>query len=179
MAYKEIVTKAVIGKSKKFFTNHYSVETEKNPSNVLGCWVINHKFEGLKENEKIRVKGSSDVNIWYSYENNTKTEVVKQTINYDELLNVNRKSKGDISSNEEVIVRCLKGPVCTKAEIKDSKIEYDIEKELGVELVGDSKVKVQVGEEDDNWDIIEDEKEENNTMNDIDREVKENFINEK
>ena len=178
MAYKEIVTKAVIGKGKKMFTNHYSVEPDKKPSNVLGCWVINHKFEGTKENDKIRVKGSSDVNIWYSCEDNTKTEVVKQTINYDELLNVNRKASGDISSNEEVIVRSLKGPTCTKVEIIDGKIEYDVEKELGIEIVGDSKVKVQVGEEVDDWDIIEDENEESKAMDEIDNEVKENFINE-
>ena len=45
-AYKEIVTKAIIGKGKKFFKNNYSVEA-KEATNVLGCWVINHKFKGL------------------------------------------------------------------------------------------------------------------------------------
>ena len=40
--YKEIVTKAVIGKSKKTSTDEYSILLEENISNVLGCWVINH-----------------------------------------------------------------------------------------------------------------------------------------
>lgn len=40
-SYKEIVTKAVIGKGKKYFRNNYLVEVS-GPSNVLGCWVINH-----------------------------------------------------------------------------------------------------------------------------------------
>ncbi len=40
--YKEIVTKAVIGKGKKYFKNNYSLTPADKPSNVLGCWVINH-----------------------------------------------------------------------------------------------------------------------------------------
>ena len=40
--FKEIVTKAVIGKGKKYYKNSYSIETEHVPTTVLGCWVINH-----------------------------------------------------------------------------------------------------------------------------------------
>lgn len=42
MAYKEIVTKAVIGKGKKKYTNKYQINVEQNPSTILGCWIINH-----------------------------------------------------------------------------------------------------------------------------------------
>lgn len=42
MAYKEIVTKAVVGKGKKYFKNNYTMTVEWAPSTVLGCWVINH-----------------------------------------------------------------------------------------------------------------------------------------
>ena len=45
-SYKEIVTKAVIGKAKKFFKNNYSVDVENTPSTVLGCWIINHVLVG-------------------------------------------------------------------------------------------------------------------------------------
>ena len=41
-AFKEIVTKAVIGKGKKQYKNSYTIETEHVPTTVLGCWVINH-----------------------------------------------------------------------------------------------------------------------------------------
>ena len=41
-AFKEIVTKAVIGKGKKYYKNTYTIETEHVPTTVLGCWVINH-----------------------------------------------------------------------------------------------------------------------------------------
>lgn len=180
--YREIVTKTVLGKGKKLFANHYSLSPENNPTTILGCWVINHRFEGFKEGNKIRVKGTSDVNIWYSCDNDTRTEVAKQAISYDELLNVARKNEGDISKNEEIIVRSLKEPTCTKVDIKNGMIEYDIEKELGIEIVGDSKVKVAVNDLDDDWDLIKDdenEEKEEQVMKSIDEEVKENFIDEK
>ena len=176
--YREIVTKTVLGKGKRLFTNHYSLTPEEKPSTILGCWVINHRFEGNKEQNKIRVKGTSDVNIWYSYDNNTKTIVSKQTITYDELLNVNKKRESNIGNDVEVIVESLKNPTCTKVEIKDGKIEYDIEKELGIEIVGDAKVRIAVDESEEKWDEILDDQEEKDIMKDIDNEVKEEFIKE-
>ena len=41
-SFKEIVTKAVIGKAKKTSSNTFSLEPEEIPNTVLGCWVINH-----------------------------------------------------------------------------------------------------------------------------------------
>lgn len=71
-SYREIVTKTVLGKAKKTFSNNYTLTPEEIPSTILGCWVINHKFEGKKEGSKIRLIGSSDINIWYAYDNDTK-----------------------------------------------------------------------------------------------------------
>ena len=72
-AYKEIVTKAVIGKGKKYYKNTYTINTENTPTTILGCWVINHKFKGTEVNNKIVITGSFDVNLWYSYNNDNKT----------------------------------------------------------------------------------------------------------
>ena len=85
-SYKEIVTKAVVGKGKKYFKNTYTIEATNKPSTVLGCWVINHKFKGYKSKEQIGVDGSYDVNIWYSCLNDTKTEVVRHSDNYKEIV---------------------------------------------------------------------------------------------
>jgi spore coat protein E len=48
--YKEIVTKAVVGKGKKSSKNEYQVQTEENPNTILGCWVINHQLKIVKLN---------------------------------------------------------------------------------------------------------------------------------
>ena len=42
MAYKEIVTKAVIGKGKKSIKDKLEMTPSNTPNTVLGCWVINH-----------------------------------------------------------------------------------------------------------------------------------------
>lgn len=176
--FREIVTKSVIGKGKKTFSNNYTLKPEPTPTTILGCWVINHTFKGVKEQDKIRVSGSCDVNIWYAYDNDTKTVVSKQTITYNELLNVARKREGDISSEEEVIVVSLKQPTCTKAEIVDGNINYSIEKELGIEIVGDTKIRIAVDENEDEWDEITDEKKEDEVMQEIEKEVDENYLKE-
>jgi spore coat protein E len=171
--YKEIVTKAVVSKGKKLFTTNNSV-TVNNPSTILGCWVINHNFNGTKNNNKIVVNGSYDVNIWYSCDNDTRTEVVKETNTYSEVINMRDREE---DSSEEIIVRSLKQPSCVKAEIDGNNINYTIEKELGIELVGDIKVKIEANLEEDPWDEIVDDSTEEKSNNEIDS-VNENFIEE-
>ena len=171
--YKEIVTKAVIAKGKKTFTTDNSIKVDNNPSTILGCWVINHNFNGTRSNDKININGSYDVNIWYSYDNDTKTGVVKQTNNYNEIVNMREH---DDLTNEEVIVRSLKQPNCVDVSIDGNNIKYKIEKELGIELVGDTKMKIEANMEEDPWTEIIDES--NDEVIDKIDDVKEEFIEE-
>lgn len=173
--YKEIVTKAIIGKGKKYFKDNYSIGCENVPTTILGCWVINHKFKGFKTNDKIGVSGSYDVNVWYSYDNDSKTTVVNKNITYNDLFNVKLKENSDLTSDTDIIVRTLKQPNCTGVNINDKNIVFDIEKELGVEVVGETKVKIAIEEDEEPWDEIEDELSEKDEK-EID-EVKEDFIN--
>lgn len=171
---REIVTKAVIGKGKKTFTTTKKTKPENIPTTILGCWVINHNFSGVKTGNQIAITGSYDVNIWYSYDNDTKTNVLKEQNTYSEVVNVRPREESDTAiGNEDIIVRSLKQPSCTKVEIESDEIVYTIEKELGIELVGDVKVKIQTNDEEDPWEEIVDEKE---LEEKIEQEVKEEFI---
>jgi spore coat protein E len=170
--YKEIVTKAVIAKGKKLFTSNHEIVVNNKPSTILGVWVINHNFHGVKNNEVIKINGSFDVNIWYSYDNDTKTEVVRETNQYSEIV---RMRDREDSLDEEIIVRSLKQPNCIKVEINGDKINYLIEKELGIELVGDVKVKVQADEDEDPWDEILEESNSGSEEN-IDDKVNEEYL---
>ena len=177
--YKEIVTKAVIGKGKKSFSDNYTISTTDNPTTVLGCWVINHKFKGYKSGEKIGVEGSFDVNIWYSYDNDSKTAVVNKKIDYNDLFNVRLKENVEIIDDTDIIVRTLKQPSCNKVEVlDDGTISFNIEKELGVEIVGETKMKIAIEEEEEPWEEIDDEVNEE-VLNEIDSSVKEDYMDEK
>ena len=175
-AYKEIVTKAVIGKGKKYYKNTYKVNTDAIPDTVLGCWVINHKFQGSEINGKIVINGSYDVNLWYSYDNNTKTSVITKNIPYSETVTVTQK-EGTDSSQKDIIVRCLKGPSCISASEEENSINIDIEKELGIEIVGDTKVKIAIEEDEEPWDDIPEELNEE-TLKDIEENIDPNYIKE-
>lgn len=168
--YKEIVTKAVIGKGKKNFSDSYEITPEIVPTTVLGCWVINHNFKGYPNSGKIIIDGSFDVNIWYSYDNDTKTNVISKRITYSNTSAINVKNNGEIGPDTEIIVRSLKQPTCSKVVINDGNISFVIDKELGIEVIGDTKAKILVEEDEEPWELIEDIDEE------IDKEVNENYI---
>ena len=170
MAYKEIVTKAVIGKGKKKYHNKYQITVEQKPTTILGCWIINHNFLAKEIDNKIIINGSFDVNVWYSYDNDTKTTVITKKIDYieEEKLNVGNENV----VNKDVIVRSLKQPTCISAKEDGNIINLEIEKELGLEIIGDTKVKIASVEEEDNWDILDDSED-----NEIDK-INTNYLNE-
>ena len=155
--YKEIVTKAVIGKAKKTNSMHFSFTPDETVDTVLGCWVINHTFSGTNQSGKVGVTGAFDVNVWYAYDNDTKTKVNTKKFGYNELLNVPLKDEATLTNTSEIIVRSLKQPTVTNVSVSDGNIVLDIEKELGVEIVGDTKIKVPVEYTYDDYEEIVDE----------------------
>lgn len=169
--FKEIVTKAVIGKAKKTNSMHFSFTPDENVNTVLGCWVINHTFSGANQNGKVGVTGSFDVNVWYSYDGDTKTKVNTKKFGYNEVLAVPLRDSATLTNNSEIIVRSLKQPSVTNVSVTDGNIVLDIEKELGVEIVGDTKIKVPIEDVDDDYEEIIDEED----VSGID-EVNENYL---
>ena len=171
--YREIISKAIISKGKKIFSQKDSIKVEKKPTTILGCWVINHKFSGIKQNNQILINGSYDINIWYSYDNDTKTDVIKETHNYNEV--VKMRDINDDYDNTSIVVRSLNDPKCVKVNIDSNKIDYQVDLELGIELVGDMKVKIMVDENLDDYNLIEEEKD-NSVDKEIDNEVNEDYL---
>ena len=165
--FKEIVTKTVVGKGRKTFKSDHSLTPENTPNTVLGCWVINHNFTGSNRKNEVTVNGSFDVNVWYSYDNDSKTAVTTRSFNYQEMLRLRVKDQDSLTNENEIIVRGLKQPTVQDVNIKGNDVYLSIEKELGVEIVGESKVKIATLEDELPWDDIEE-----------DPEVDENYIKE-
>ncbi len=177
--YKEIVTKTIIGKGKKVFMDEDEVTSERNVDTVLGCWVINHKMRGLKDGEYIKIIGNYDVNIWYSYDNNTKTAVATENVGYEEKVSVKLRNEDTLTDNSEIIVRALRNPNCIDATCEGNKINYEIEKEIGIEIVGDTKVRILTDSEIDDYDILENVVDPKEVSKEIDESVNEEFLKEK
>ena len=73
----------------------------------------------------------------------------------------------------------MKQPTVIQADISNGNILYTIEKELGIELVGNTKVKIAVDEEEDEWEILDSDGDgiPDNIDTAIDNEVVEDFLN--
>ena len=169
-SYKEIVTKTVIGKAKKKSKDNVDITPEQKPNTVLGCWVINHAFNGFINNNKATINGSFDVNVWYSYDSDHKTAVSQKTYNYVDNMTLNLKENGIISQQPEIIVRSLKQPTVSDVTIKGDDINLIIEKELGVEIVGETKIKVPIEDEYDDYEEIIDDATVDEIVNEVDQE---------
>lgn len=153
--YKEIVTKAVIAKGKKSTSNKYTLEPEEIPNTILGCWVINNTFNGTSVGDSIIVNGSFDVNVWYSYDNDSKTAVSTKKYNYSDTMHM--KSLNSLDSRPEVLVKSLKQPTVADVKIDNGVVNLSIDKELGIEIVGNTKIKVPVESLDDDYEVLEDD----------------------
>lgn len=161
MAYfKEIVTKAIVGKGKKTTNLEHTIDTDDNINTILGCWIINHSFNGLNNGGKVLINGTYDINIWYSYDNNTKTNVLVRKLNYQDIMNVKIKDNGELTNTSEIIVRSLNQPSVTDVFVEGNEIKLTVHKEMGVEVIGDTKVRISVEDEFEDYEEIMDEVEE-------------------
>ena len=177
MAYfKEIVTQAVVGKGKRSTTTTHTVKPDKVPSTVLGCWIINHRFDGASNGSDIFVNGSYDVNVWYSYDNDTKTGVANGTFSYSDKMNVPISNNAKLTNNSEVIVNSLADPNVVDVKIEGDLIKFTVRKEMGIEVIGDTKIRVNVEDEVDDYAEIFDSEVNEEILNQIDEEIKEDYL---
>ena len=103
-----------------------------------------------------------------------KTNVSKETYNYSETIPVHLKE--NINDGKEVIVRSLKQPTVNEVKIDNDQIKLSIDKELAVEVVGNTMIRVPVEViSDDYEEIIEPNEEKTVEVEQID-EVNEEYL---
>jgi len=160
---REIVTKAVCGKGRKFSKAAHTISLPNKPTNILGSWAINHSFEAEKVGDIIEVVGTYDINLWYSYANNTKTTVATETISYVEQVPLSYLDSNCAKNTIEVSATATEAPTCVDAKVStdSSSVIVEVEKEYLVEVVGETKVCVVVCpdgcDDDEKGFLIEDE----------------------
>ncbi len=133
-------------------------------------------MKGESIDGKVKITGSFDVNIWYSFDNNTKTNVDARKINYTEIVSVHLNNDQVLTNDSEIIITSLKNPTVVDVSSTNNKINYEIEKCLGIEIIGDTKVRVQIMDNNyEDFDIIDDIS--NEEIDDkVDHEVNENYL---
>ena len=88
-------------------------------------------------------------------------------------MNVKIKENGELSNTSEIIVRSLNQPSVTDVSIDNNIIKLSVHKEMGVEVIGDTKVRISVEDEFEDYEEIIDE----DTNNDIENiEINEDYL---
>ena len=164
---REIVTRAVVAKGKKVFNLVEKVKTYEKPYSILGCWIINHEFEASKINEVIKLDGEFEVNIWFSTNNNTKTDIIRETITYKKEIVTKIVVKDYLENTDDILARIIQHPTVTNAKIIDDTVQLDITFEIIAEIIGETKMKVTVFQEVENWE---------EEIDTLDMDINENFL---
>ncbi|RKQ88396.1 outer spore coat protein CotE [Brockia lithotrophica] len=142
--FREILTKAVVGRGRKYVQNSHRITPEHTPTGVLGLWVIGHVFSGRRVDDAVEVEGSYEVNAWYAYDNNTKTDVAKATLTYRARIPLGYLDPDRVEDLLMVRVSQLEAPHAVEARVVDGEIAMTVAMELEAELVGETRLCVVV-----------------------------------
>ncbi|MCR3889483.1 outer spore coat protein CotE [Bacillus paralicheniformis] len=144
--YREIITKAVVANGSKFTQSTHTISPSQKPTSILGGWIINHKYDAEKIGKTVEIEGTYDINVWYSYADNTKTEVVTERVSYVDVIKLRYRDKNYLDDEHEVIAKVLQQPNCLEVTISPNgnKVVVQAEREFLSEVVGETKVVVEV-----------------------------------
>ena len=165
---REIVTKAIVGRGRKIIKQSDNIHVENQAYSVLGCWVINHDFEGALDGSVVTVNGTYEVDIWYSYDNNSKTDVARGQITYCKTIKTREVAQDINRECREILIHAVSEPTVTNAVINEDSICVDVCFELLVEVIGEAKIKVQILDQVEYCDFDDD----------FENEIDENFIHD-
>ncbi|MRX70679.1 outer spore coat protein CotE [Bacillus lacus] len=169
--YREIITKAVVAKGKKFTQCTHTISPSQKPTSILGGWIINHKYDAHKDGKTVEVEGTYDINVWYSYADNTKTEVVTEKVKYVDVVKLKYRDNDYLDDEYEVIAKVLQQPNCLEVTISPNgnKVIVHAEREILCEVIGETKVCVALYVHPEGYK----EEDEDHWYEDIDEELKE------
>lgn len=152
-SYREIITKAICGTGKQDFryTETLTVAAGRIPSSILGSSVTRVRLtEPLvteisnDDKKNVRISGTLDINVWYSYNDDQVTDVAKETVKFTELVPIDEISEC-VTGQIDARAILVKAPQATKTVITDNnQIQVDVELGLYAEITGETKILVHV-----------------------------------
>lgn len=152
---REIITKAIISKGRKKTIHNYTFEHD-GVEKILGCWIYNHHYDAtIKDNVPV-ILGTFDAHLWYKEVGGTESKVLKKQITYMDKMEVVRKDDRDYLPEDEIEAICNKQPKCLKVDFVDGTITLEVEKDMTINIVGRTVLKVETKEEEETWDEVMD-----------------------
>lgn len=151
---REIYTKAVVAKGKKLSRHTYTITLKQDFDKVLGCFIMNHKYNALYKDEKLIVEGSFDVHLWLLSDYQTYVEC--HQVNYSDDIALSKKENRKIEHSDEIHVICLGEPKHINMTTEGNNVCIEVEKEMMAEITGETCIRVEVQDEEEIWDELDD-----------------------
>ena len=153
-ATREIIAKTTCGSGSKGieYVQYMELEKEVIPNKILGCIITNvenPKALKCKVPERssyyVPVKGSFDIHAWYLYNNGRETAVGDTSVVYHENIPIMKRSGRPIGP---VVAAAIleDDPIITDVKLEGNKIRVEVLLKISAEVVGDSRLVVEVAE---------------------------------
>lgn len=93
----------------------------------------------------VEIQGKFDINIWYSYNQQSKTGVHTESFTYKDRIKLHYRDE-EVTDLGDVRVKVLQHPNCVEATItkNDEQFEVVVEREFLVECIGETVVCISV-----------------------------------
>lgn len=153
-ATREIIAKTTCGSGLKVieYVQYMELEKEVVPNQILGCFVTNYenpKALKCKAPERSRyyvpVNGSFDIYAWYSCNDGHETAVINTSVVYHEnvpIINRGGRPIGPVVATAKLV----DDPIIADVKPEGNKIRVEVLLKISVEVVGDSRLVVEVAE---------------------------------
>lgn len=142
---REILTKAVISEGRRIFTT--TVKMPEPPvliGRVLGAVMTNHQTTAQKNGNALEISGSYDVHVWYTYDEDKKTKISRTTVEYGDIIELVNPLREHLLISDEVFASEITPPHATDLRIESGIIQVDINFEIAVEVIGETKMRVAI-----------------------------------
>src|SRR5699024_12578213 len=84
----------------------------------------------------VEVHCSYDINVWYSYDDETSTDVEKEIVDYCDVIELSNKDKHCYFHDDEVITELIRHPNCLQCNLEEDRISVKVEREFAVNVIG-------------------------------------------
>jgi len=142
---REILTKAVIGKGQKTFEIDVELpQTLTLPDRTLGAFITNHQMNVRKSGDAIELSGKYDLHVWYTHHADTETEVTRSTVEYGNTIELQNALRDHLLETDEIMCEEIVAPYATNVRVEEGLITADTQFEVGVEVIGETKMRVAI-----------------------------------
>ncbi len=144
---REIAVKTLTGKGKLSYFKEQKIVLGSNVSKLLGCWIINLKHETYHQDKNIYLKGSYSIQLWYALDDDQKSSVYEEKIEFDEKFNM--AYKGLATLNDEMFLKVFisKYPTCGGMNLlEDKSVILKIDSEFYLDVFQEAILYVECSE---------------------------------